>query len=235
MGQVEYGLYFKRADYVEQDTMVFVEWLEKAANRNNAWAMFWLGTWFQNWFEGNDQQKAVSYYRAAGELGQKVAMHCLAKMLANGEGCEQDLPQAVIWGAKRPKCVGFEPFWDLLDEAKEALDSGATETLDYYDYNQLYYPLGWGMYWYRYGSEDWNKQSVEKKAFGNRCMEYYCSCVELQQKSIFTLLLCWNRTTGVKGPGQMIAQMVWEQREDNLVQMFDESDREEPGTKRIKK
>jgi hypothetical protein len=33
----------------------------------------------------------------------------------------------------------------------------------------------------------------------------------------------------------MIAQMVWEQREDNLVQTFEESDGEEPETKRIKK
>jgi hypothetical protein len=71
--------------------------------------------------------------------------------------------------------------------------------------------------------------------FGNQCIDYYCSCVELQQKSIFTFLWFWNRTTGVKGPGQMIAQMVWQQREDNLVKMFEEIDREEPETKRIKK
>jgi hypothetical protein len=33
----------------------------------------------------------------------------------------------------------------------------------------------------------------------------------------------------------MIAQMVWEQREDNLVEAFDQSDGEEPEVKRIKK
>jgi hypothetical protein len=93
------------------------------------------------------------------------------------------------------------------------------------------------MFWYQYESEKWWKhQSGENKAFGNRCLDYYCSCVELQQKSIFTFLFGWNRATaGVKGPGQMIAQMVWEGREDNVVKMFEESGGEEPETKRIKK
>jgi hypothetical protein len=39
----------------------------------------------------------------------------------------------------------------------------------------------------------------------------------------------------VKGPGQMIGQMVWEDREDNLVKLFDQNNEEEPETKRIKK
>jgi hypothetical protein len=33
----------------------------------------------------------------------------------------------------------------------------------------------------------------------------------------------------------MIAQMVWEQREDNLVKNFEKADGEEPEMKRIKK
>jgi hypothetical protein len=43
----------------------------------------------------------------------------------------------------------------------------------------------------------------------------------LDENQSFTVLLCWNRTTGgIKGPGPMIAQMVWEGREDNLVKTF---------------
>jgi hypothetical protein len=104
------------------------------------------------------------------------------------------------------------------------------------DFNQLCYTFGWGLYWYQYGSEDWNKQGDENRVFGNRCLDYYCSCVELQHKSIFTFLLCWNRTTGgVKGPGQMIGKIVWEEREDNLVKTFKESAGKEPEMKRIKK
>jgi hypothetical protein len=143
----------------------------------------------------------------------------------------------VIWSAKG----GLFLFRTLLEDAKGALDSRATEDLDC-DFDQLCYSLGWGLYWYMYDSEEWGKQSDEIKEqsdeikdFGNRCLEYYCSCVELQQKSIFTFIWHWNRTTGVKGPGQMIAQMVWEQREDHLVQAFAQNEGEEPEMKRIKK
>jgi hypothetical protein len=142
-------------------------------------------------------------------------MYFLAEMLRDGEGCERDLRQAVIWGAKADLYV----FWDLLLIAKRALESGAMETLNC-DFNQLCYSLGWGLYWYQYGSEEWNEQDNEEQAFGNRCLDCYCFCVELQQESIFKFLLCWNLTTGVKGPGQMIAKMVWEGREDKLVKTF---------------
>jgi hypothetical protein len=215
-GQVHYAWYFKDGFLVELDKKMYVEWLKKAANQNNPKAMYWLGCWFRN--EGGDKEKAVSYFRAAAELGWKGSKQGLANMLRNGEACEKDLSQAVIWGAKGASCW----FWDLLNEARLLFESGATEKLDC-DFNQLCYSLGWGLYWYQYEAWRWNHQNDEKKAFGIRCLDYYCSCVELQQKSIFTFLLCWNQTTrGVKGPGQMIAQMVWEGREDNLVKKFEE-------------
>jgi hypothetical protein len=91
--------------------------------------------------------------------------------------------------------------------------------------------MGWGLYWHRYGTKSWHILSKEIKAFEEQCLDYYCSCVELQRKSIFTFLWCWNRTTGVKGPGQMIAQKVWEEREDNLVKLFEGSGGKEPETK----
>jgi hypothetical protein len=146
-------------------------------------------------------------------------MNLLAIMLRNGEGCGKDLRQAVFWGAKGPEYCNV--FWDVLGESGRALKSGATEDLDC-DFNQLCYSIGWGLYWY------------QDTRWANRWLDYYCSCVELQQKSIFSFLLFWNRTTGVKGPGQMIAQMVWETREENLVKTFEESDGKEPEMKRIK-
>jgi TPR repeat protein len=230
-GQVGYRISFKDGVFVEQDNKVYVEWLEKAANQNNPEAMAWLGNWFRYEELGDDKEKAVSYYRAAAELGWKSSMHHLARMLKDGEGCVKDLRQAVIWGAKGDSYV----FWMLLGDARRAFESGATENLDC-DFNRLCYALGWGLYWYQYGTEDWDGEDDEVQVFGNDCLDYYCSCVELQQKSIVAFLLCWNQTTGgIKGPGQMIAEMVWEGREENLVQKFEESDGEEPETKRIKK
>jgi TPR repeat protein len=213
-GGVRHGGFFGRGLFVEKDKKVYVEWLEKALNQNNPLATEWLGDWFED--EGGDKQKAVSYYRVASELGWAYSMHYLARMLKRGEGCEKDLRQAVIWGAKGDSFV----FWSQLRDAERALESGVTEKLDC-DFNQLCYSIGWGLYWYQYPSEHWNEQDDEAQSFGNRCLAYYYSCVELQQKSIFTLLCCWNQTTGVKGPGQMIGKMVWEGREDNLVEVFE--------------
>jgi TPR repeat protein len=229
-GQLMYGWSFKYGGFVEKDEKVYEEWLEKAANQNNPRAMNWLGHWFR-YGGGNDEGKAISYFRGAADLGWKESMFLLAYMLWKGEGCEKDLRQAAIWSAKGDSLN----FWALLADAKGALDSRATEELDC-DFDQLCYLLGWGLFWYQYGSENWNlRKQKERWAFGNRCLDYYCSCVELQQASIFTFLLCWNQTTrGVKGPGQIIGQMVWEQREDNLVKTFEESDGEEPEMKRIK-
>jgi hypothetical protein len=69
--------------------------------------------------------------------------------------------------------------------------------------------------------EDWKRISFESKAFAERCLDYYCSCVELQQKSIVTFLLFWNQTVGIKEVGAMIGTMVWEEREDNMVKLFE--------------
>ena len=209
-GQLEYGCYFSRGWFVEEDKKVYAEWLEKAVNENNPQAMDGLGDWFR--WDGGDKEKAVSYYCGGAELGWKNSMNSLGRMLRDGEGCAKDLRQAVIWGAKGS---WTDVFWDLLRRAKGALESKSTEDLDC-DFDHLCYSLGWGMYWYQYGAG-----SDENKAIGNRCLDYYCSCIELQQKSIFTFLLCWNGTTGrIKGPGQMIAKTVWAGREDKLVKTF---------------
>jgi TPR repeat protein len=213
-GQVAYGEYFKLGAFVDKDEKVNVEWLEKAASQDNPGAMDLLGNWFR--WDGGDKEKAVSYYRRGADLGWKPSMTRLAEMLRGGVGYERDLRQAVIWSAKSDSML----FWQLLGEARRALESRTAADLGC-DFNQLSYALGWGLFWYQHGSRNWSRKSDERKAFSNRCLDYYCSCVELQQKSIFTFLLFWNRTTGgVKGPGQMIAQMVWDGREEILVTTF---------------
>jgi hypothetical protein len=209
-GQVEYGIFFEDGYgyFVEVDEKVYVEWLEKAANQNNPKAMHLLGYWFR--YEGNDEKKVVSYYRTAAELGWKFSMNYLAQMFKHGRGCEKDLRQAAIWSAKGDSDL----FWNTLWTARVAVEDETTEDLDC-NFNQLCYSLGWGLYWYRHDSEKWNND--EQKAFDNRCLDYYCLCVELQQKSIFTFLWCWNQTAGVKDVGVLIAKEVWEEREDNLL------------------
>jgi hypothetical protein len=227
-GQVEHGDCFRLTrvvrlgnNFVEKDQNVYLEWIEKAADQNNPRAMHLLGHWCK--FGGGNMKKALSYFRAGAELGWQISMSWLASMLRDGVGCERDMRQAVIWSTKQASSDCLLPL--VLAKSKTLWGD-----LD----DQLRYTVGGGIYWYGYGCEGWYRLNSTKKALGNSCFGYYCSCVELQQKSIFTFLWFWNRTTGVKGPGQMIAQMVWEQREDNLVKKFEASDVAEPEMKRIK-
>jgi hypothetical protein len=214
-GQVAYGWYFHLGTFVEKDEKVHVEWLEKAAKQNNPWVMKQLGDWFRD--EGGDKQKAVSYYRTALDLGSgsKESMYFLADMLRKGVGCKKDLRQAVVWSAKGDSML----FWELLEEARGVFESGATENSDC-NFDQLCFSLGWGLFWYAY--EFHNFYFKQHKKFCVRSMDFYCSCIELQQKSLFTFLLCWNRATGgVKDVGATIGQMVWDGRGDNLVKKFE--------------
>jgi tetratricopeptide (TPR) repeat protein len=203
-GQVEYSYYYGKygiGGFVERDEKTHLEWLEKAANQYNPMAMDRLGYVFR---EKGEYEKALSYYRASAELGWKYGMLYLGEMLENGLGCGKDLRQAVILYAQG----GDEWFFVVLDRARLAVENETTDC----DFDQLCYWLGWGLYWCMYGTEDWKRQNDKKnKVFGNRCIDYYCENVELQQESILTFLLCWNKTTGVKGPGLMIAQMVLEE------------------------
>jgi hypothetical protein len=216
-GQIWYAWYFRYGGgFAEKDENVYVGWLEKAANQNNPEAMDRLGDWFRD--EVDDKEKAAEYYCDGAELGWKDSMASFGSLLSDGVGCEKDLRQAIMWSAKSGHA---RLFWDPLESLKRLLERGATGALDC-DFDQLCYALGWGLYWYKYGNEDWDEQSDENKAYANRCLDYYCSCVELQQKSIFTFLLFWNRTTGVKEPGQMITKMVWEGKETNVLLRFGE-------------
>jgi hypothetical protein len=229
-GQMGYGWYFKDGDFVEKDKKAYLDWLEKAANQNNPEAMDGLGDWFRE--EEWDHEKAVSYYRGATVLGYRLSMWFLREMLQNGEGCEKYLRHAAMWSMSNDPDI----FWMVVNETIRIHESGGTQKLDC-NFDQLCYSLGWGLYWNSYEAWRWDNQSdaSASEAFGNRCLDYYCSCVELQQKSIFTFLLCWNRTTRVKGPGQIIAQMVWEGREDNLISQLEQPPRRSARLKRIKK
>merc|ERR1711991_1032397 len=95
------------------------------------------------------------------------------------------------------------------------------------DFSQLAMELGKGLYWYQYGTRKWKKEDKKTKEFGIKCLDDYCEAMELQQEAIFLFLLFWTKATGVKEPGRMIGQMVWEERYDCLVKEFGEEESEE--------
>jgi hypothetical protein len=225
-GQVRYAGYFTSdTEFVEKDEKAYLEWVEKAAGQNNPMAMNLLGRWFGE--KGNNTMKASAYYRASAQLGWEPSIYSM--LSRSRKGIEKDLRQAAIWSTQGENPVAEGIFRGIMGEAQQAYNEG-TRNLQC-DFDQLCYSLGWGLYWY-YGDEDWNGRIDNEKSFESCCLDYYCSCVELRQKSIFTFLLCWNRTVRVKDVGLLIAAMVWEEREDNLAKKF-EIIEEQPNKKRI--
>jgi hypothetical protein len=222
-GQALYADCIRRGKFAEVDPKECVTWLEKAINQNNPLAMHRLGEY---WSEGGGDEKTVlRYYRAAADLGWKESNDQLSSMSVDGNGTI-DLRQGVVLSAKG---TSYEVFNRRFMEAVGAFNFGGTK---YVGYDEVCYTLGWGLFWHVYVSDVWNALLTEKRRlFGNYCMEFYISCVELQGESIFTFLLCWNRTMGGKVSGKMIAQMVWEGRADNLVKSLEAS---EPELKKIK-
>jgi hypothetical protein len=215
-GQNYYGLYFDfENEFVEESENAYLEWMEKAAQQNNPEAMDRLGDFFRG--KVKDKEKSGSYYRAAAELGSRYSAGCLSRMFFFGKRCEKDLRQAAKWSARASTAqTSGVVFWDIIEDAR----LGAFEKEDLGgDSDQLCYALGCGSYWYvQHIGDSIPPQDV---SFANSCLDYYCSCVELQQKSIFTFLLCWKQMGLSKDVGLMIAKMVWEKREDNLVKSFE--------------
>jgi hypothetical protein len=211
-GQVAYAWYFKNGGgvFVEQDTKVYLEWLEKAAHQKNPMAMDWLGDWFLQKGENNN---AVAQYLVSAELGWRYSMCSLSSVLKPRKEFSKDWRQAIIWSVKS----GYlDVFWEVLGDARRALEREMMEGFDC-DFNQVCYSLGWGLFWYIYGTEQWSERNDEEKVFGNNALDFYCSCVELQQESICSFLLFWNRSVGVKDVGVVIGKMVWDGKGDHLV------------------
>jgi hypothetical protein len=205
--QVDYAEQVKDGQFLpEKNEALFLELLETASSdHHNPYAMDRLGFWFGSWRGGNQRDKARSYYLEAAKRGWKRSARALMIMYKNGQGCAKDLSRAAFWGAQ----CGEELFFcHLLKEAR-AKGKGKTEA-------DLVYSLGSGLFWEVYGSQGWSELPQKDKAFGEQCLDYYCQCVEMQQKSIWTFLLCWNQTFGVKDVGVLMAKMVWEQRRGNL-------------------
>jgi hypothetical protein len=217
--QVAYGLYFHRAkegDLVEQNDELYLKWLEKAGDNCSA-----------NWRKGlyfsqveNSPEKALNCFRKAGGAGRRDAMEEAANFTKS-----KNLIGAVILSAK---AVNYGPlFWNVLRDAMRA-EKTNRKNLDC-DFDQLCYFLGWGLFWYRFGTMYWNEDDDEEEddemdektaAFSHRCLDFYCANVETQQKSLLTFLLFWNQTVGVKDVGRMIGKLVWEDRREHLVTLF---------------
>jgi hypothetical protein len=196
-----------------QDVEANMEWLNKAAAQNNPWAIDSLGDRYGNWKDKFphhvvDEEMAMVCYHRAAELGWYPAMNKLSDFYA-----EVDLREAIKWAGKE-YCITFskgERFEKFCSQIKGLFQAGGKE-LQGYSLDQLCYTLGKAQYW----------DAHKSNRFGLRCCDYYCACVDVQHKSIFTFLIFWNQTARIKELGQMIAQLVWQEREDLVLLRFGE-------------
>jgi hypothetical protein len=208
-GQLMYSWFFRTGQFgTPVDLTAYIEWSERAASGENPYALYSLGYWWHNVEEGNDQNKAWRCFYTAATLGWITAMDVVAEKRSNGEGCEANVRQAIRWSA-RGKYSNV--FWEILkaESENDLVEDG------------LRYLLGEGLYWYLYQSNAWYDCRTTQKIFSESCMDYYCSCVHLQQKSIWTFLLCWKQRGLVKEVGVLIGKRVWEERAENLIEKAD--------------
>jgi hypothetical protein len=202
-----FGLYGNR-DMTPLDEELHLYWLTKAVELENPSALVAMGELLQS---QEREEEALTYFRASVERGWNRAIQYLFVLFWRGSNPRE----GALWAARQaPYFIGV---------VKNVQDSRKLVNLNPdIDFNELCYSIGWGMYWYQYGDDFWDMQMDSRKAFGDQCLDYYCENANLQQESIFTFLMWWNRTTGgVKGPGQMIAHMVWEGRRDCLITPFE--------------
>jgi hypothetical protein len=192
---------------VDRDVAQWHALLHLAAAQHNPQALDELGD-----ISDDDSALARRYYLQAAELGWEPAKGKLA--LHYRQAGEMVL--GIRWGAQ----VERGEFMLHLHNLSKLPNRYFTNLALKKQFDAMCYNLGWGLYWYQYGPDFGKGYDDSVQAFGETCLDYYCSCVELQQKSIFTFLLCWNRALGVKDVGVLIGKMVWEEREEHLVKKF---------------
>jgi hypothetical protein len=216
-GQVQYASYFLTGRgmlYKSNHSKVIL--LERAASQNNPWAMDLLGDWFRSETGGKDYDKAKLYYETAASLGWRPSFISRMDMSDLGQGGERNLTEAILWAA-RGECDGF---WRLSQECICALQNHTTADLEC-DFNLLALHLGSGAYWFMYGNERWCLQPAKVREFSERCLDYYCTTIDLQQKAILVFLWFWQKEVGgLKEIGEIIGKMVWEGRENCLIKAF---------------
>jgi hypothetical protein len=205
-GQVEYAKYFRdgRNGFEEKNRAKYVELLEKAAQQNNPKAMDWLGNWYRDSINSSDTEMAMSYFRAAAELGWKDGKLKLATAYRDGVFEKNNWNEAFRWGADYGE---QEPFFGMVQTVYRS-QSGP---------NIIYYAIGRGLYWHVYGSKAWNCRKPMEREQYLRCLHYYCDNVDIQKKSVWTFLWCWNQIVGVKDVGVMIGKLVWGKREECMI------------------
>lgn len=188
-----------------QDSDQRTELLEKACLQNNPIALFFAGMEHECLL---NMDKAYICYKRAAELGCDIACQKMAELCR----CNKEIVQAIRWASQSwsqfDVVFGYGIFWTLYEQSSND-NANDCEIME----------VGKALYWNAHGVKDEQPKHL-CDVFYNPCIDYYCSCMDLQQESLLVFLLCWNNLTGVKDMGRCIAKIVWEQRYECLITKF---------------
>lgn len=167
---------------------------------------------------------ARKYCLTAAQLGWKNAIGTLSEFFYYGDGGKQNLIEAIRWSANGQT----GKFCNMLKKVYKFFDGLFDDDEEFeiwVDGNTLAWELGRGLFWYMQGLIEKGLDQDEID-FGTSCLKYYCDSIDLQQKSIYTFLWCWNKVFNEdfldsKKLGRFIAQMVWDGRQENFIQDYD--------------
>jgi len=154
---------------------------------------------------------ALEYAIKSYDLGNKYSTRLITTMLAVKEN--DYLSKAIFYTSKYENTV-FPTMLRHIFNKKIYIVSNCTS---------LPLQVGRTMYWQFYQSKQIHYSATKEIIeFAEKCMDYYCEMMDLQQQSIFSFLLSWNCVTGgMKDVGKLIAKMVWDFRYENAIKKFD--------------
>lgn len=181
--------------------------IKNAAEENNPEACLA----YANYLGFKRSKRALEYAIKSYNLGNKYAIRLITTMLAV-TGPDY-LSKAIFYTSKYENTI-FTAMLHHIFSKKNLMDPNCTS---------LPLQIGRTMYWQFYQSKQLNYLTRgEIIEFGEKCMDYYCEMMDLQQQSIFSFLLSWNYVTGgMKDVGKLIAKMVWDVRYENAIKKFD--------------
>jgi TPR repeat protein len=95
----EVGKYYASGEYTEQDWQKSLYWYQEAVANNHPRAMLYLGRVLLTGVEGvkADVPRAIQLIEQAASTGEAEAQYQLGQLFEEGQGVEQDLPNAIRW------------------------------------------------------------------------------------------------------------------------------------------
>ena len=191
--KINIALLYKQYGYFEG----MYDLLTAVSKHKNSEAMYELANCYIEGLGGQgSEQKALSLYKIAAQLGHRDAMNNLADMYFNGEGTEVDEKKALFWFEKAAELGVPEAMYTLgiMYEQGLGAEGNAVQALHYYrrsadlQYAEAKYRLGMIFYSGELGQQQDDKEAIK---WFRKASEHY------HVDAIYNLGYCYEHGHGV--------------------------------------